>query len=175
MISWLFVLVNILFWLGIILLQQWEFRTGRILERKKWNPTRPDESFLYLQDWYTGNFGDLLGLSCLVWAFGANRAHWSGEFFVVAFTVGLVVTILLHFLWKSVRPNSGYPAQGEISLSGRVHLFYALIHITIALSLFFDIFIGAVTTSTLIATVCGVIFYGISLLCDVHGGKFSRQ
>ncbi|MFZ1720825.1 MAG: hypothetical protein WAU28_05810 [Candidatus Moraniibacteriota bacterium] len=174
MISWLFVLVNILFWLGIILLQQWEFRTKRIPERKKWSRTRPDESFLYLQDWYAGNFGDLLGLSCLVWAFGANRVHWSGEFLLVAFAIGLAVTILLHFFWKSVRPNSGYPVQGEISLSGRAHLLYVFIHISIALSLFFNILIGVAGTLTLIATACGVILYGVSLLWDVHGGKFSR-
>jgi hypothetical protein len=175
MLALFFVVVNVLFWIGIVLLQRWEFRAGRIPARRKWNPEHPDGSFLYLQDWYSGSFGDLLGLSCLAWAFGANLKYWTTGLLLSAFVMSLAITISLHYFWKRGRPNSGYPARGEISISGKAHLLYSFIHISIALSLFFGILSGDAGTTILIPTLCGVVLYGISLLCDVHMGKFSRR
>lgn len=149
-------------WLLVFCIQQWESRIGKIPGQRKWNRNAPWESFLYLQDWNTGSWGDIFGLSLLAFAFG-NGSYFSGR--------KSDYTAFLHKIWKKSNSNSGYPDKGEISWSGGAHLIYTLFHsfVVVSLLLSFD----AWKDETVVPLVIGSCIYFSACLVDWYQGKLS--
>jgi hypothetical protein len=168
----LFVASNIIFWLGLIGVQYGEFRMGRIPHKRSWSRTCPKEYFLYLEDWNTGSWGDVVGLSCMAYAFGA-QSEWSWNTLLIAGFIGLLSTLVLHTFWKMGLPNSGYPYSGKLSLSGKLHLLYTWAQTSIALALLIVFWNGALIVPSMVAISVGAIVYGSSFLCDFLQGKFT--
>lgn len=174
MIPWIIVGLNIVSWFIIFIVQNWESQKGLIPQRKKWDINDPKKSFLYLQDWFTGTWGDLFGLSFVAWAFGASVDVWSGADAFVALAISLAITYCLHLIWKNGLPNAGYPDRGTISLSGRTHLAYTSVLVFITAYLFLILLMGKVSAPAMLAATFGIMIYMISLIFDYKEGKFSR-
>lgn len=169
--GYFFLGLSIGLWLLVFCIQQWESRMGKIPGRRKWNRNAPQESFLYLQDWNTGSWGDIFGLSLLAFAFG-NSSYFSGrKSDYIAFLIAVVFTAFLHKIWKKSNPNSGYPDKGEISWSGVAHLIYTLFHSFIVASLLLSF--NAWGDEVVVPLVIGGCIYLSACLVDWYQGKLS--
>lgn len=85
------------------------------------------QKFLYANDFWTMTYGDVVGVSLIWVAFSHVAVNWFGAytwmfFWAVAFLVAL--NFMRMCLKADHKPDWGYPAQGEISLGGYLHLPY---------------------------------------------------
>ena len=121
-------LCNINLWVfGMYFVQVWESETGRIPPRKKWNPERPADSFPYLEDYHTGSWGDLIGLSLINFAvagtlFSQGFSQWM--IFCVGF--GVVATIVFdQVVRKAGRRRSDWKCvDNRLTWAGKAHDVY---------------------------------------------------
>lgn len=175
MVAWIFLGCNIVLWLSAFLVEKWEFRVGRMPERKKWQQENPGASFLYLTDWHTGSWGDLVGLSLVAWSFGESLVVWHHGVSLMALVVSLGVTAGFHRLWwrNNGVSNSGYPKDRQLSLFGKMHLVYTAALLYVSAYLLFLIMLREASGTVTSIALFGGALYGISFLCDYREGKFS--
>jgi len=171
------VVLNFSLWFCVFCAQYVERWRGRIDNRRKHNPKVPTESFLYIQDFHTGLWGDLIGLSLINVAFAVMMARTKASLrvLIIPIVAGISITTLFHRACMDLfhKPDHGYPASGVVSLSGRAHLVYfagQIVVVTHVLKLF-----GSRKTSKTTATIgfLGACIYIFAFILDVKSGRFA--
>ncbi|MDO8474481.1 MAG: hypothetical protein Q7S62_03000 [bacterium] len=117
--------VNLLFF-GLLL------GVETFISQQGWIPLR-QESFLYLLDRNLFRIGDVIGLSLVAFAVGSilSRTGFPRRQYVIGVILfAVLLTAGMHWMWLWQQyPDSAYPAPGEASLLGWVHLPYFAGHI----------------------------------------------
>lgn len=170
--SHFFIFLNIFFWVLIFLVQSYEGYKQLIPKRRPGNRANSSESFLYIQDWHTGSWGDLIGLSLTSFAFGEVLNSRENCFFIIAFSLSILITLCLHLIWKKGQPNAGYPFKGKMSYSGKLHLVYSMMHVYMISYLLLMLIFKEVGLQIMIVTGIGVMIYLFSFYFDYKLGKF---
>lgn len=103
-----------------------------LISRLGWIPLR-EENFLYMMDRNLFRIGDVIGLSVVALAVGGvlGRTGFPKKGYVIAVILfALFLTTAMHWVWLwQPHPDSAYPAPGQASLLGWVHLPYFAGHI----------------------------------------------
>lgn len=131
------VLGNILFVGCMWSIQSWESRNGRIDQRVRHDPRNPLDSFLYLQDFWTNTWGDILGLSLVDYAVTfLIQDTWPLDSFGIAACIGVgaiaTAVFLVACLGKRHKPDAGYSKTGKVSLAARMHLLYFAVQVAVS-------------------------------------------
>lgn len=125
-IGFLFLGLNIIFWLCLYVVQNIESRLGWIPKRVS-APSGSKNSFPYLQDYNRCTWGDAIGLSIIDWVVGYEYAtlHPSALLIGGSMVLGLFATAL--FLLSEIlvkRLNFSISRHNHLSVTGYVHMLY---------------------------------------------------
>lgn len=170
------VLFNFILWFTMFFTQTWESKTGRIPARKKHNRQNPENSFLYIQDfWTNGPFGDLIGISLVDISVAVTIYQ---TFFSIWMIIPLPVVIFLVFkFYKNCtkpkhKPDWGYLKTG-ITWGGRTHLGYTVLQgMVIAFGLIFLV-LSKMTGIFLAMFFGGFAVWVIGFFIDKKTGRFA--
>lgn len=132
------VLFNATCWLCMFFIQNYEARVGRIPLRRPHDIKKPQNGFLYIQDYHTTLIGDLLGLTIMNVAILEKRESLftlPTTTMAVAVLAALGITTLMNWTWlgPTHKPDWAYPRAGEVSYGGKLHLVYFFTQLTLAL------------------------------------------
>jgi hypothetical protein len=159
------VLINLFFILAIYLIQIFESKRKLIPKRKK--------NFLYLWDFNTGLWGDLIGLSLIdlsLISMGFNLG-----IITISLLISLAATTIFHLrcIGEKHKPDAGYPSKGKTSLSGRLHLVYFFVQFEIFVYTLIN-FISPRSTNLKLTWILGLSIYATSFFIDIFQGKFDN-
>ena len=127
------VVANLLFFGLLLLVEALIAKLGWIPQREPHHdPKSPLESFLYFRDRDLFRIGDTVGLSITAFAVGSilDQVGFPTDWYsLVAITVAIVVTGIMHQAWlRQYKRDSAYP-PGGVSLLGIFHLPYFAGHL----------------------------------------------
>jgi len=130
------------------------------------------QKFIYVQDFWTMTWGDIVGVSLIWVAFFHVVVNWFGPYCWVFFwLVSLIVAwyFMQMCLSTNHKPDWGYPEIGKISMSGYLHLPYfgcSVVAGVWCLGLF------TVPGIVLVIYLTGLAIYGLCFLLEIRSGNF---
>jgi len=132
-----------------------------------------NQKFLYIQDFYTMTYGDLVGVPFIVVAFVHLAVQditnvWWGLPVVVVSALGF----LKMCLGKDHKPDYGFPDIGKISLAGILHLFYFGIGIGASAMSVWAFFAGDLWGPVMWVALGGGAFYIGCFILEIWSGNF---
>lgn len=135
-----------------------------------------NQCFLYMQDFATNSWGDLLGLSLIqtgfahLWVTGClSLLEWTELVLVATITSGIFLYVCLQTHHK---PDSGFPEIGKISSSGKWHIPYFGINAGIA-AVDIHLLFGPLRGSAMWLSLAGGAIYVVAIACDIAHGNFA--
>ena len=168
------VATNLTFWFFITAVEQFEYRHGWIPKQRAWTSEKP---FPYLANWHTGSWGDLIGLSLIDFSVGLYLSTYPSLSFheiALIIVIGSLATNVfrVHNLVPDHRPDSGIPKPGTFSWSGKVHLLYFLLQVSLGLYVFELILMHTLNGYALCIALIGGMIYVASAVADWYAGRF---
>jgi len=171
--SWLiFVLVMVvnIVCIGVMLLAQ---AVDKSLSARHSVIKGTNQKFLYIQDFYTMTYGDLVGVPLIVVAFVHLAVQdityvWWGLPVVVVSVPGF----LKMCLGKDHKPDYGFPDIGKISFAGILHLFYFGAGIGASVMCVWGLIAGNLTGAVLWVALGGGAFYVGCFIAEIKSGNF---
>jgi hypothetical protein len=169
-------IVNLCLWFLFFSAQEYAGKQGTLPQRKPFGAVSFSNDFLYVQDYFSTFWGDLVGMSLIDAAFVLifKQLCINPEILMPAFLSAIAATFLFHTsnTHPSHRPNFSYPKWGVMSVSGILHLFYFFLQTTIVS--FTGIFLVVKEADRLVIMLfgLGLIFYLGMFLLDVFTGRF---
>jgi len=159
--------------------QDWEMVNGRIPDRREHNPERPTEGFLYIQDYATTLWGDLLALSFIDMAVGERIAEGFPAWLPVAlcFGVGAGIATYFHFKeWMGLyhKPDWAYPWKGKVSAGGKLHTVYFSLQVSVVLMGAWFLVTGSLSLFQALAVLVGGVLYLFAIYCDVKSKRWVK-
>jgi len=135
-----------------------------------------NQKFLYVQDFYTCTWGDLIGVTLIIANFGHLMAY--GFIGPWQWFAGIIITIIAGWyflnmcLKSSHKPDQGYPCTGEVSLHGLLYLPYFGACIAMTALDIVHIFAGNMEGIFSQLLLFGFVFYAICFGKDIMAGHF---
>ncbi len=135
-----------------------------------------NQKFLYMQDFYTMTWGDLIGLSFIGNAFVHLVVYgqvgvWHWLVFAVLAVVFAVVYLVM-WLGPNHKPDIGFPKAGKIGLQGIVHQPYFGFYMALSVLCIWFIFTGSLNGVVLYVGLVGALFYLVCHEADKLTGNF---
>jgi len=134
------------------------------------------QKFLYMQDWYTMAYGDIVAVPLIVNAFVhlAIAGYIGIVQWIMAIALAIVLTIvgIKSCLGPDHKPDQGFPVAGKISLQGAIHMPYFGIGWSMGVISLGHVFFGHVTGPVLWLGIFGGVFYLICLVAEFKSGNF---
>ncbi len=135
-----------------------------------------NQKFLYMQDFYTCLWGDLLGVPLIANAF----MHLARNGFITAegwfiFTIIVIVDgvgFLEMCLGKNHKPDQGFPAVGQVSWHGLSHLPYHGVGVAMSLFCIWHIIVGNLKGVPLYLGLAGGAIYIAFFIADIKTHNF---
>jgi len=167
------VFVANLFWVGVMFAAQ---QLDKSLPPRHSLIPGTNQKFLYMQDWYTMKYGDVVAVPLIVNAFVHLVAlgYISGVQWAITFMLSLLLTIIgiKSCLGPGHKPDQGFPEAGKISLQGKLHMPYFGIGWSMGLVSFYHLVIGHVSGPVLWLGLFGAVFYIAMLGMEFKSGNF---
>lgn len=173
--SWLILsgvfVVNML-WLGLIFAAQ---QLDKKLPRRHLLIPWTSQKFLYMQDFWTMTWGDLIGVP-LIWVAFIHLVvyrclgiwHW---LCFLALAVVVTAVFLKMCLSSKHKPDMGFPRLGKVSRIGIIHLPYFGFGVTSAIFCLWFIITGELRGPVLLVGFGGAAFYALCFLGDIKSGN----
>lgn len=135
------------------------------------------QRFIYIQDFWTMTFGDMLGVPLVFAAFLHTALSslnlWQWELFA-----GLSLILALGFckmcFSKSHKPDMGFPEIGKISWVGIIHLPYFGSGVAAALFDLWFIWTGELQGVPLYVGLAGAAIYAVAFILEIKCGNFDK-
>ena len=134
------------------------------------------QKFLYMQDWYTMKYGDVIAVPLIANVFvhlavygRINFVQWG--IFVVLFLI-LTVTGISMCLTAEHKPDQGFPSTGKVSIQGWLHMPYFGVGWSMGTISLINLPFGHVTGPVLWLGVFGGVFYLACLFAEFKSGNF---
>lgn len=174
--SWTILAVVVLLnlaWIGVMFAAQ---QTDKSLPPRHSIIPGTNQKFLYMQDFWTMTWGDLVGVAMINTAF-AHLAmngyfgmwHWiTFAALVFAFSAQLAKVGMN----QGHKPDMGFPEIGKISWIGILHLPYYGIGVAAGIFCAWFIFTGDLHGLVLYVGLHGAVFYALCFIAEVQSGNF---
>ena len=174
------VVLNLALWLSMFFLQNWEAGKERIAPRKKHNPLKPREGFLYMQDYHSTSWGDIIALSFIDLAVGNELAQ--GPFpswWALAACIALSGIITAFFYWEiwlvpSHKPDWAFPKAKKVSFAGWLFLWYFYLQLAAAFLAFYFLVTGKLTWLQALVGLLGGGLYLLAMYLDAKGKRWIK-
>ena len=134
------------------------------------------QKFLYMQDFWTMTFGDMLGVSMIAIAFTHLAVNgyidlWQWIAFVALSIVSAVIFAQM-CLSKDHKPDMGFPDIGKISWLGILHLPYFGVGIAISIICIWNLVTGNLRGPVMWIGLAGGMFYIACFIAEIKSGNF---
>ncbi|MFZ2150028.1 MAG: hypothetical protein WAV15_02635 [Minisyncoccia bacterium] len=171
---WEFFAVAInLFYIGTMYISQ---RLDRNLPPRRSIITNTRQKFLYMQDFYTLTYGDILGISSIAIGFAhlTVSGYVSAYQWIYSLVIGAVSTLLFAKICLRVKhkPDMGFPSTGRISWIGAIHFIYFFAGVTTSTICAWNLITGKLTGPLMWTVIAGGGFYIICCILDFMFGNF---
>ena len=131
-----------------------------------------NQKFLYMQDFWTMTWGDVVGIS-LIWGAFLHLAIYRFEFrhwiVFTALTVLFMTGFAVMCFGKNHKPDMGYPYVGKISWNGILHLPYFGAGVSASI---FCVWLIAFPGIVLLVFLSGSVFYLVCFYLEIQSGNF---
>lgn len=140
------------------------------------------QPFLYVQDFHSCTWGDLIGLPLIMNAFVhlvaggyiTNHAGWQQIQWAIFVLIVIVdgLGFLLMCLGKGHKPDQGFPEIGKVSWHGLSHLPYHGVGVAMSVFSIYHAVIGNLRGPVLYVALLGAVIYIASFVTDMKVGNF---
>lgn len=135
-----------------------------------------NQKFLYMQDFYTMFWGDMIGVTLIANAFvhlavNSHVALWEWIVFILI-TVVDGFRFMKMCLTQNHKPDQGFPEIGKVSWHGLSHLPYHGAGVAMALFAIWHIITGELRGSVMYVALVGGTIYVASFITDIKTGNF---
>jgi len=167
------VVANLLWMVAMFAAQQFDKKLPRRHLIIPWT----NQKFLYMQDFWTMTWGDLIGVP-LIWVAFIHLAvyrhlgiwHW---LCYLALAVIVSAIFLKMCLSSKHKPDMGFPRLGRISRTGIIHLPYFGFGVTSAIFCLWFIITGELWESVLLVGLGGALLYAHCFVADIVSGNLA--
>ena len=136
-----------------------------------------NQKFLYMQDFYTMTWGDLIGLVWIMNAFVHLVVHGHvgyGQwiFFAIIATASAFFFMAM-CLGPTHKPDQGFPEVGKISMHGISHLPYFGIYAAVSMLSIYHLFSENIASPIMWLGLAGGLIWVASQIADQKAGNFN--